>query len=285
MKNSCSASIDSDSDIDHRFACNICFEQVSEPVVTRCGHLYCWPCLFQWLEPGMNPQERIYLSQSYSWRIQDVNPSRRICPVCKAECSVMTVIPIYVREDENSNEDKEVNSEDHQLTNHVDDAINEESSVAEECTESLTSVRDSEQETTGIRQRRNRIEQSRASVRQDVPSRPQPQRMNSSHRVSQHYVHGRQSTSVITQISSLLHNLQMEQQNNASHLSSSTVDNNVEQRVPAIPSLHNRRLEDTDFSSNLISRGNESVESAMTELVGRVLLVMGSLVILFLLVF
>ena len=33
---------------DSRFSCNICFEDVNEPVVTRCGHLYCWPCLFRW---------------------------------------------------------------------------------------------------------------------------------------------------------------------------------------------------------------------------------------------
>jgi E3 ubiquitin-protein ligase RNF5 len=30
------------------FECNICLELASEPVVTLCGHLYCWPCLYRW---------------------------------------------------------------------------------------------------------------------------------------------------------------------------------------------------------------------------------------------
>ncbi|GFH30751.1 RING-type domain-containing protein [Haematococcus lacustris] len=32
------------------FECNICLELASEPVVTLCGHLYCWPCLFRNLQ-------------------------------------------------------------------------------------------------------------------------------------------------------------------------------------------------------------------------------------------
>ncbi|CAI9767106.1 unnamed protein product [Fraxinus pennsylvanica] len=27
------------------FECNICFDLVQDPIVTRCGHLFCWPCL------------------------------------------------------------------------------------------------------------------------------------------------------------------------------------------------------------------------------------------------
>ncbi|KEG07088.1 E3 ubiquitin-protein ligase RNF5 [Trypanosoma grayi] len=32
------------------FSCAICYEMASEPVVTRCGHLFCWACLKRWLE-------------------------------------------------------------------------------------------------------------------------------------------------------------------------------------------------------------------------------------------
>ncbi|KAL3661000.1 hypothetical protein V7S43_014016 [Phytophthora oleae] len=55
------------------FECNICLDTVSSPVVTLCGHLYCWPCLYQWMR---NHSE---------------------CPVCKAGVSEENVIPVYAR--------------------------------------------------------------------------------------------------------------------------------------------------------------------------------------------
>ena len=48
------------------FECNICLDQAQDAVVSRCGHLFCWPCLHQWLE---------------------VKKSRPLCPVCKAAIS------------------------------------------------------------------------------------------------------------------------------------------------------------------------------------------------------
>ncbi|KAJ8774917.1 hypothetical protein K2173_019921 [Erythroxylum novogranatense] len=44
------------------FDCNICLELAQNPIVTLCGHLYCWPCLYRWLN---------HHSQSHE------------CPVCK----------------------------------------------------------------------------------------------------------------------------------------------------------------------------------------------------------
>jgi RING-type zinc-finger len=32
------------------FECNICYELSREPVVTYCGHLYCWPCLYRYTD-------------------------------------------------------------------------------------------------------------------------------------------------------------------------------------------------------------------------------------------
>lgn len=29
------------------FECNICYDVAESPVVTMCGHLYCWPCLYR----------------------------------------------------------------------------------------------------------------------------------------------------------------------------------------------------------------------------------------------
>jgi len=150
--------------VDNRFTCAICLENVSdEPVVTKCGHLYCWSCLYQWLEPGMLLSEYNnafgggggsnynvggrgglgssynvgmgirnnsigssnsssgglnFLSTSYqtttniqqqqaTFNDRPYNPSggqfsqrkfeqRRHCPVCKASCTVDSVIPIYL---------------------------------------------------------------------------------------------------------------------------------------------------------------------------------------------
>ncbi len=53
-----------------------------------------------------------------------VNRSRRMCPVCKTECSVSTVIPIYVRENdsENDNETSGTVSDVDDNANNLDDA-------------------------------------------------------------------------------------------------------------------------------------------------------------------
>eukprot|EP01010_Urceolus_cornutus_P001031 NODE_1545_length_856_cov_182.416357_g1199_i0.p1 GENE.NODE_1545_length_856_cov_182.416357_g1199_i0~~NODE_1545_length_856_cov_182.416357_g1199_i0.p1 ORF type:complete len:209 (-),score=60.04 NODE_1545_length_856_cov_182.416357_g1199_i0:229-792(-) len=53
------------------FECNICFETAKEPVVTVCGHLFCWGCLYRWI---------------------DRQPE---CPVCKAGCDRSNIIPLY----------------------------------------------------------------------------------------------------------------------------------------------------------------------------------------------
>lgn len=111
-----------------RFTCNICLDTVNEPVVTRCGHLYCWPCLYQWLEPGITTREKKQLVQTESpstvdtitsnnlsmeeepvaetrqsptLNIISIDFSRRCCPVCKSECTVETIVPIYVEGDAN----------------------------------------------------------------------------------------------------------------------------------------------------------------------------------------
>ncbi|UKK03014.2 RING-type E3 ubiquitin transferase [Theileria orientalis] len=54
------------------FECNICFDDVNEPVVTRCGHLFCWSCLLSWM-----------------------NRRNYQCPICQAGISRENVIPLY----------------------------------------------------------------------------------------------------------------------------------------------------------------------------------------------
>ncbi|XP_030525869.1 uncharacterized protein LOC115737718 [Rhodamnia argentea] len=58
------------------FDCNICLDLARDPVVTCCGHLFCWPCLYQWLHIHSDVKE---------------------CPVCKGEVTIKTVTPIYGR--------------------------------------------------------------------------------------------------------------------------------------------------------------------------------------------
>ncbi|KAJ8679970.1 hypothetical protein QAD02_015757 [Eretmocerus hayati] len=61
---------------DRMFECNICLDTAKDAVVSMCGHLFCWPCLHQWLE---------------------TRPTRQVCPVCKAAISKEKVIPLYGR--------------------------------------------------------------------------------------------------------------------------------------------------------------------------------------------
>ncbi|KAK1625869.1 hypothetical protein QYE76_000184 [Lolium multiflorum] len=55
-------------------ACNIFFKLPQEPIVTLCGHLFCWPCLCKWL------------------RIHSHSPK---CPVCKAVVEEDKLVPLY----------------------------------------------------------------------------------------------------------------------------------------------------------------------------------------------
>lgn len=61
------AADDAASAVESVFECNVCLELAKEPVVTLCGHLFCWPCLWRWMQ---------------------VSNSARACPVCKAAVDV-----------------------------------------------------------------------------------------------------------------------------------------------------------------------------------------------------
>lgn len=66
--------------------CNICLELVQDPVVTFCGHLYCWPCIYKWIH-----------FQTVPSGMSDHQQQHPQCPVCKAEVSKETLIPLYGR--------------------------------------------------------------------------------------------------------------------------------------------------------------------------------------------
>ncbi|XP_059649050.1 uncharacterized protein LOC132295002 [Cornus florida] len=56
------------------FDCNICFGMAREPILTCCGHLFCWACFHQ-------------LPYAYS--------SSKECPECKGEVTDTNITPIY----------------------------------------------------------------------------------------------------------------------------------------------------------------------------------------------
>eukprot|EP00439_Symbiodinium_sp_Y106_P055216 s1206_g7.t1 len=77
------------------FECNICLEQAVEPVVTRCGHLFCWGCLHQWLNSTAASQaSRAGQLNSGMSGMQTVGSA---CPICKASVTIQNVIPVYTR--------------------------------------------------------------------------------------------------------------------------------------------------------------------------------------------
>ncbi|CAI9264122.1 unnamed protein product [Lactuca saligna] len=64
------------------FDCNICLDSVQDPVVTLCGHLYCWPCIYKWIQHQNTSPET-------------PNKHNPQCPVCKHDISQKTLVPLY----------------------------------------------------------------------------------------------------------------------------------------------------------------------------------------------
>jgi E3 ubiquitin-protein ligase RNF5 len=54
-----------------KWKCPICLDALREPVVTPCGHLFCWPCIAEWLRRS------------------------NACPSCSGEIDLKGMIPVY----------------------------------------------------------------------------------------------------------------------------------------------------------------------------------------------
>lgn len=72
--------------VNSQFSCNICLDNAKDPVVSQCGHLFCWPCLHRWLE---------------------TRPDRQECPVCKSRVTKDKCTPIYGHGDDSSRDPRE----------------------------------------------------------------------------------------------------------------------------------------------------------------------------------
>ena len=74
-----------------RYECNVCFDTAQDPVVTRCGHLYCWACIHRWLEGA---------------RVRGAQSTAAACPVCKAEVTEDALIPLYGHGEDGGGDDR-----------------------------------------------------------------------------------------------------------------------------------------------------------------------------------
>ncbi|CAN6894895.1 unnamed protein product, partial [Brassica oleracea] len=54
-----------------------------DPVVTLCGHLFCWPCIYKWLHVKLSPVS--------------IDHHQNNCPVCKSSVAVTSLVPLYGR--------------------------------------------------------------------------------------------------------------------------------------------------------------------------------------------
>jgi len=82
--------------IGENFECNICFQKANEAVVTCCGHLFCWPCLYSWLH---------------------VHSFHKECPVCKGVIAETAITPIYGRDHGHSTNSSSCNPQQQQSAN------------------------------------------------------------------------------------------------------------------------------------------------------------------------
>ena len=71
------------------FECTICLDTAKEPVLTKCGHMFCWPCIYNWLES---------------------KGGKAKCPNCKNEITKNDLIPVYANDEnkENTNRFKNI---------------------------------------------------------------------------------------------------------------------------------------------------------------------------------
>lgn len=99
-----------DSSASGSFDCNICLDISVDPVVTLCGHLYCWQCIYKWLQ----------LESS----------SMQNCPVCKASLTLNSLVPLYGRGQQAHRTSDNVPPRPHQLRAHTNtDSAEEEEGV------------------------------------------------------------------------------------------------------------------------------------------------------------
>jgi Zinc finger, C3HC4 type (RING finger) len=74
-------------------------DAVMDPVTTPCGHLFCGPCLYVWLDQSTS-EVLVLLQDGAPRRELERNSSCRTCPICRYPCSVRSVLPKHECPDE-----------------------------------------------------------------------------------------------------------------------------------------------------------------------------------------
>ena len=59
--------------MEEKYQCHVCMDTAKKPVVTPCGHLFCWVCIYHWLRSNQE-----YLT----------------CPICKSGLEMGMLRPI-----------------------------------------------------------------------------------------------------------------------------------------------------------------------------------------------
>ncbi|KAK1413362.1 hypothetical protein QVD17_35134 [Tagetes erecta] len=66
--------LDEDGVVGDLFDCNVCLNVAKDPILTCCGHLFCWGCFYQ---------------------VPYVDSFSKECPVCKGEVIDANITPVY----------------------------------------------------------------------------------------------------------------------------------------------------------------------------------------------
>ena len=81
-KNQNSSNNNSNKNSEKNFECTICLDTAKEPVLTKCGHMFCWPCIYNWL---------------------DSKGGKAKCPNCKNLITKNDLIPVYSNDENKDN--------------------------------------------------------------------------------------------------------------------------------------------------------------------------------------
>jgi hypothetical protein len=254
----------------------------------------------------MLPAERQALTGNKIFARQRVDESRRVCPVCKASCSVPMIVPIYVR---TANEESNVcnNSDDDSEQDDVDQEQEQgERGTPDRIPEDITSGLDNSSSpatsrvandptaATGLRQRlRFRSRDSEIPYDMEIPARP---RTSSTASSNTNTTNANTNTNTITNTNTALWNTPLSPtRNNRASLSHGLALSLQQALRPAptdpsqIPPLHRQEGAGAGGPGHAIASGggrsNTEADPDATEFLSRILLILGSFVILCLLLF